>query len=119
MTRTALLLAAAFGLALAAMPVDAALAKPTARATGVLAVYDQPYGSFRHLLFKLANNQRVYVLECTREARRCRIETLDGKGTGWVDGSYIVGEAAKNAVTPFRFSFDPMDPLDLFRHKHP
>ena len=24
------------------------------------------------------------------------------------------GSPAKNAVTPFEFSFDPLDPLDLF-----
>ena len=73
----------------------------------MLAVYDQPYGPFRHLLFKLAKNERVYVLDCTREARRCKIQTLDGEGIGWVDGTYLVGEAAKNAVTPFEFAVNP------------
>jgi hypothetical protein len=103
--------------ALAVVPADAASSKPTASASGVLAVYDQPYGPFRHLLFKLADNERVYVLQCTREARRCEIETLDGDGRGWVDGSYLYGAPAKNAVTPFEFSFDPMDPMDLFNHR--
>lgn len=119
MRRTVSLLVALALPALAAIPADAATSRPTARASGVLAVYDQPWGSFQHLLFKLAKNERVYVLDCTREARRCEIETLDGKRRGWVDGTYLVGEAAKNAVTPFRFSFDPMDPLELFHNRHP
>jgi len=119
MRQLAVLLPSLALLVLAAGPADAASAKPTARASGVLAVYDQPYGPFRHLLFKLAKNERVYVLDCTREARHCEIETLDGSGQGWVDGTYLVGAPAKNAVTPFEFSFDPMDPMDLFHHKHP
>jgi hypothetical protein len=97
------------------LPAEAAA---TARASGRLPVYDQPYGSFKHLLFTLADRERVHVLDCTRGQRRCEIETLDGSARGWVDGTYLVGAAAKNAVSPFEFSFDPMDPLDLFQRHH-
>lgn len=99
-----------------AVPAGAA-SHLTAYASGRLAVYDQPWSSFAHRLFTLAAHQRVYVLSCTRGARRCEIETLDGTGRGWVDGTYLVGAAAKNAVTPPEFTFDPMDPLDLFHHR--
>ena len=114
--------AAAFVAALALVPLtipaDAASTRPTARATGALDVYDQEYGPFRHIIFQLANGERVYVLDCTRGARRCEIQTLDGRHEGWVDGTYLVGAAAKNAVSPPDFSFDPMDPLGFFHH-HP
>jgi uncharacterized protein YraI len=121
MTRTKTLLASTLAVGLALLPVtaDAASSKLTARATGILAVYDQPGSSYRTLLFKLASNERVYVLTCTRHARWCEVQRLNGKGEGWVDGSYLVGEAAKNAVTPYEFTFNPMDPLDLFNHKKP
>lgn len=114
-----LVLTAALAALASAVPADAASSRPTARASGILAVYDQPYGAFRHLLFKLADNERVYVLDCSYHARWCEIQTLDGKGEGWVDGSYLVGAAAKNAVTPFEFTFNPMDPIGLFPRKHP
>ncbi len=106
----------AFGIAL---PADAASSKPTARASGALDVYDQEFGPFRHVLFQLADGEHVYVLDCTRGSRHCEIQTLDGKREGWVDGSYLVGAAAKNAVSPPDLSFDPMDPLGFFNHKHP
>jgi hypothetical protein len=32
-------------------------------------------------------------------------------------GSYLIGSPAKVQVTPFEFSFDPMDPLGLFPPK--
>ncbi len=119
MVRVLSLLAVMAGSLALAVPADAA-AKPTAYASGVLAAYDHPgNGFFRTLLFKLKDHERVYVLSCTREARWCEIERLTDKAVGWVDGSYLVGAAAKNAVTPFEFTFNPMDPLDLFHHKHP
>jgi hypothetical protein len=31
-------------------------------------------------------------------------------------GSYLIGSAAKNAVTPFEFSFNPLDPIPRPRH---
>jgi hypothetical protein len=33
-----------------------------------------------------------------------------------VQGSYLIGSPAKNAVTPFEFSFNPLDPLDFAHH---
>ena len=51
-------------------------------------------------------------------AKHCHVIQRDGGPSGWVLGSYLVGSPAKNAVTPFEFSFNPLDPLDLFkRHR--
>jgi hypothetical protein len=116
MPRTLIVTLASLLLLVVAVPAQAA--SGTARASGRLDVYDQPYGPFKHVLFTLADRERVRVLDCTREQRRCEIETLDGSGRGWVDGSYLVGSGAKNAVSPpDMLGFDPMDPLDLF-HRH-
>lgn len=105
-------------LVLSAMALPAAAAVGTARASGRLAVYDRPYGPFQHVLFTLADRERVRVLDCTKGQRHCEIETLDGAARGWVDGSYLVGSGAKNAVSPPDFlTFDPMDPLDLFHRR--
>lgn len=108
-------LAAALLAVLAATP---ALAVPTARASGVLAVRSGP-GDFYPLVDKLAKNERVTLDQCTRRARWCHIHQLDGGPSGWVPGSYLVGSPAKNEVTPFEFSFNPLDPLDFFpRHRN-
>jgi len=116
MPRTRLVALASLLLLAMAIPAQAA---STARASGRLEVYDRPYGSFKHVLFILADRERVHVLSCTREQRRCEIETLDGEVRGWVDGTYLVGAAAKNAVSPPDIlGFDPMDPLDLFSRHH-
>jgi len=105
-------------LVLCGLPLPAE-ARSTAHPSGPTSVYDQPYGPFRHLLFTLAAHEDVYVLDCTRHQRYCEIETLDGGRRGWVDGSYLVGAAAKNAVSPpDMLGFDPMDPLDLFHRHH-
>jgi hypothetical protein len=116
MSRILPLALAALLLAGMALPAEA---RPTAHPSGQTSVYDRPYGPFRHLVFTLAAHQEVYVLDCTRHQRYCEIETLDGGRRGWVDGSYLVGSGAKNAVSPpDMLGFDPMDPLDLFaRHQ--
>lgn len=92
-----------------------AVAADTARASGILAVHSGP-GDYYATIDKLAKNERVAVASCTRQARWCLIHQLDGGPSGWVPGSYLVGSAAKNAVTPYQFSFDPLDPLGFYRH---
>jgi len=108
---------AAVALLALAVPATAAGSRPTAYPIDPLPVYNQPWGPFRTLLFTLAGRERVYVLSCTYESRACQIQTLDGKHKGWVDGSYLVGSGAKNAVTPMDFGFPPIPPG--FLHPHP
>ncbi len=115
MSKPVLLLALAATLAAAVGPAFAE--RPTARASGVQAVHTRPSASSA-IIDKLANNERVYLDFCTRQARWCHVIQRDGGPSGWVLGSYLVGSPAKNAVTPFEFSFNPLDPLDLFkRHR--
>jgi len=113
MHRSGIVFAAALLAALAAGP---ALADDTARASGILAVHTGP-GDFYPTIDKLMKNERVTLDQCTWRARWCHIQQLDGGPSGWVPGSYLVGSAAKNAVTPFEFSFDPLDPLDFYRRR--
>jgi uncharacterized protein YraI len=105
-----------FALLLLSASAAPALAAGTARASGILAVHAGP-GDGYPLVDKLQRNERVAVASCTRKARWCRIDQLDGGPSGWVPGSYLVGSPAKNAVTPFEFSFDPLDPGGFFRHR--
>ena len=114
LTRTAFAAAALIALAATATP---AFAKPTARASGVQAIHSGP-GSYYPVIGKLADQERVYLDQCTRHQRWCHVVQLDGGPSGWVPGSWLIGSPAKNAVTPFEFSFDPLDPLDLFPHHH-
>lgn len=108
-------------LALAALVLVAttlpAAAAATARTSGTQAVHSAP-ASFAPVLGKLPGDTRVAVIRCTRQARWCLVDPLAGGPSGWVPGSYLIGSAAKNAVTPFEFSFDPLDPLTLHpRHR--
>ena len=105
------LFASAALLALLATPAAAA----TARASGVLAIHTGP-GDYYPTIDKLRRNERVELDQCTRHSRWCHVLQLDGGPSGWVAGDYLVGSPAKNAVTPFEFSFNPLDPLDL-RHR--
>jgi uncharacterized protein YraI len=111
MSRTAF--AAALLLPLLAAP---ALAADTARASGRVAIHTGP-GDVYPIIDKLRNDERVLLESCTRFSRWCHVVQLDGGPSGWAPGSYLVGSGAKNAVTPFEFSFDPMDPLGLFRRR--
>lgn len=111
MSRTAFAFAAAALIALAAIPATAA-SNLTARSSGVQAVKDGP-GHYYATIGKLADQERVRVTFCTRGQYWCEIRTLDGELDGWVEGSYLIGSGAKNAVTPFEFSFNPLDPLDI------
>ncbi len=103
-------------LALTTLPA-LAVSNLTARSSGVQAVHTGP-GSFYPAIGKLRDQERVHVLQCTYEQRWCEVAQLTGGLDGWVPGSYLIGSGAKNAVSPFEFSFDPLDPLDLFaRHR--
>ena len=73
------------------------------------AVHLGPGNGYR-IIDKLKNNERVTLRRCTRLSRWCLADQLDGGPSGWVDGSYLIGSGAKNAVTPFEFSFDPLRP---------
>ena len=99
----------AVAITLAAATLPATAAELTARSSGIQAIKAGP-GSFYATIGKLKNNERVTVERCTRQARWCLIDQLDSGPPGWVDGSYLIGSPAKNAVTPFEFSFDPMWP---------
>jgi uncharacterized protein YraI len=105
-----------FAAALAALAATPAAAVPTARASGVLAVHTGP-GDFYPVIDRLEKNERVTLSRCTRHARWCFAHQLDGGPSGWVPGSYLIGSAAKNAVTPFEFSFDPLDPGGFFHRR--
>jgi len=90
--------------------------RPTARSSGVQAVHVAPRASST-IIDRLDRNERVYLDVCTRQSRWCLVRQLDGGPSGWVLGSYLIGSPAKVQVTPFEFSFDPMDPLGLFLPK--
>ena len=103
---------AALAVLAAALPAEAA----TARTSGTQAVHTAPASS-APILGRLPGNTRVAVIQCTRQARWCLVDPVAGGPSGWVPGSYLIGSAAKNSVTPFEFSFDPLDPLNLYRHR--
>ena len=108
------LYAVAITLVAAALPATAA--QLTARSSGVQAIKAGP-GNFYATIGKLRNNEHVTVERCTRLARWCLIDQLDSGPSGWVDGSYLIGSPAKNAVTPFEFSFDPLWPSRGLRQR--
>src|SRR5215217_5387453 len=109
MLRTAL--ATLFLAILAASPALAD--RPTARSSGVQGVHTWPRSS-SPIVDKLRDQDRVYLDRCTKQALWCHVVQLDGGPGGWVMGADLIGSPAKVQVTPFEFSFDPMDPLDLF-----
>ena len=101
-------------LLLTALAASPALAdRPTARSSGVQGVHTWPRSS-SPIVDKLRDQERVYLDKCTRKALWCHVVQLDGGPGGWVMGADLIGSPAKVQVTPFEFSFDPMDPLDLF-----
>lgn len=103
-------------LALVATPALAE--RPTARSSGVQAIHTRPTLTSR-IVDKLADDERVYLRECTRQTKWCYVVQLDGGPSGWVMGADLIGSAAKVQVTPFEFSFDPMHPLGgLPGHNH-
>ncbi|RYE09513.1 MAG: SH3 domain-containing protein [Hyphomicrobiales bacterium] len=106
----ALLAAGAVLLAGLAAASPALADRPTARSSGVQAVHLFPR-SGSAVIDKLRNNERVYLDRCTRKARWCLVRQLDGGPSGWVPGSWLIGSPAKVQVTPFEFSFDPLDPI--------
>ena len=88
-------------LLLAAAPAAAA----EARASGDAPVRLHPHGSAR-VIDRLADGHYYEVEDCTRQARWCLVSE-GGEVLGWARGSYLVGSAAKNRVTPFEFLVDP------------
>jgi hypothetical protein len=102
--------ALASALLLLATAAPALADRPTARASGVQAVHTHPRSSSA-IIDKLADQERVYLDKCTRQARWCLVRQLDGGPSGWVPGSYLIGSPAKVLVTPFEFSFNPLDPI--------
>ena len=112
MRRTAFATALLLALGAAALASPAAAAS-TARSSGVQAIHAGP-GGYYAIIGKLADQERVAVTDCTWQARWCKIRQLDSGPSGWVQGSYLIGSAAKNAVTPFDFGgFDPLFPGGL------
>ncbi len=81
-----------------ATPVAAA----NARATGNLPIRSGP-GEFYRVIGTLPDGARVGLSTCTRQQRWCKIIYGDGPD-GWVAGSYLVGSAAKNRVSPPEFT---------------
>lgn len=116
MTRTNRTILVALPLIAVAALATPAAAASTARASGLLAVHTGA-GSYFPVIDKLRKNERVELDSCTRQARWCHVIQLDGGPSGWVEGSYLVGSPAKNEVTPFEFTFDPLDPGNFFRHR--
>ena len=76
-----------------------------ARASGNVPVRRGPGEDYR-IIGTLVNGQYYEVEDCTRRARWCLV-SFDGDLLGWVRGSYLVGSAAKNRVTPFEFLVNP------------
>lgn len=96
-------LAAAVSLAVAVAALPAAAGE--ARASGGVPVREGP-GSGYAVIDQLVDGQYYEVEECTLYKRWC-VVSEDGYELGWVRGSAIVGEAAKNAVTPWDFLYRP------------
>ncbi|MET3924688.1 SH3 domain-containing protein [Devosia sp. 2618] len=71
-----------------------AFAQPTARVTGgEIAVRTGPGSSYK-AIGRLADGTEVSLDYCTRDDKWCFVT-----GQGWVNGSYLVGWAAKMDVT--------------------
>jgi uncharacterized protein YraI len=107
MSNFKLALAAAIGLATlagvgAAIPATAA----EARASGNVPVRECPR-SYCRIIDHLEDGEYYEVLDCRRQQTWCLVADRDGDELGWVRGSYLVGSAAKNRVTPFEFLVNP------------
>jgi uncharacterized protein YraI len=97
----ALVAAVALGAAAITLPALAG----EARASGDVPVRDGPGGRY-DIIDYLDDGEYYEVEDCTRRANWCLVS--DGREElGWVRGSYLVGMAAKNAVTPFEFLSSP------------
>lgn len=82
-------------------------AEPTARVTGGnISVRSGP-GMGYPIVGKLAVNSNVTLDQCTRNSRWCLVD-----GSGWAEGSYLVGWAAKIKATPGSFLADPFNSND-------
>lgn len=76
-----------------------------ARASGNALVRSGPSGN-APVIDRLLDSAYYEVEKCTRRARFCLVSD-GGELLGWVRGSYLVGAAAKNRVTPFEFLVTP------------
>ncbi len=95
------------------LPAGAGAAGPTARASGPQDLLAGP-GGWNDVVGHIDNQERVSVLQCTQQQRWCLVQPLGSRTTGWVEGSYLIGSAAKNAVSPFQFSYDPFGTNGFF-----
>ncbi|WP_052726199.1 SH3 domain-containing protein [Devosia epidermidihirudinis] len=92
-------------LALLLLPAFAGpvMAEPlTARVSGGnIAVRTGP-GLHYQTIGKISDGTRVTLEQCTSNEKWCLVTNL-----GWVNATYLVGGAAKTAVTPPRLLFNP------------
>lgn len=95
---TAALIAAALT---TSVPAQAATTL-TAKSSSATAIHTGPGDGYR-VIGHLAKGERVQLDECTRYSKWCHVVRLDGGPDGWVDGGYLIGSAAKSAVTPSEF----------------
>ena len=87
-------------------------AEPTVRVTGGnISVRSGP-GMGYPIVGKLAVNSQVTLDQCTRNSRWCLVN-----GSGWAEGSYLVGWAAKIKATPQSFLADPFGTNDGHRDR--
>ena len=82
-----------------------------ARASGDVPVRRGPGEDYR-VIDHLVDGAHYEVEDCTRRARWCLVSE-DGELLGWVRGSYLVGSAPKNRVTPIEFLVTP----EFFRRR--
>lgn len=108
----------ALALGLAALAAGPALAAPTARVTGNIAVHAGPGPGYAQV-GRLANGQEVTLDYCTpdrpqgrdRFGQRIAPNWCLVTGTGWVDASWLVGWSARIGVTPPTWLVDPASPF--------
>ena len=104
------LAAAVLTAAIAFAPLPAAALE--ARASGNVPVRAGP-ATWHAIIDRLVDGEYYEVLRCQPRKTWCVVGDEYG-ALGWVRGSQIVGEAAKNRVTPFRFLVNP----DIFDRRH-
>ena len=91
--------------AVAAVLSPLAAAALEARASGNAPVRTGP-APYYPVVAHLYDGEYYEVLDCTRQKIWCLVGDEYG-AIGWVRGSQIVGEAAKNRVAPFEFMVNP------------
>lgn len=94
---------------LALLAATPALAEPIARVSGGNVAIRTGPGSDYRIIGAITNGTEVLLDYCTADDEWCHVADV-----GWVDASWIVGWAAKIAVTPPSFMSDPTVPRGLF-----